>query len=147
MPFKFTLEPLLNLERQKEDQVKTKLHNALIEYNRAVKQKEQLARERDDLQECMRTAAKRDGSSLGQYFTYALILNTRIKRQEENVAELDQVVQAIKNELLTKRQEVKKLERLREKQLVKYLYIEQRMEQQAIDEVAAVQFIRGGGTA
>ena len=140
--FKFSLESLLRLNEQFEEQAKNKLGQVTKRLNQAISAFESLDQELNSLYGRLRQTNSMNSADLQHFYNYSRLLNMNRVQQQLVVDKLTQEAGLAKAELIARKQEVQKLSRLKEKGRLKYNLLEQRIEQRNLDEIAAGQFVR-----
>jgi len=141
--FKYSLDSVLNLKKQLEEQAKIRLGLAVAKYESEVHSLEVLLQELQEVQDLQQKSLT-DVAKLKYVYSFSRVLTGRVKQQEQVVEACSVEVDTNRQEVIGCRFEVKKLERLKHRRLADYNYQEQRQEQTIIDEVATVQFYRQG---
>ncbi len=140
--FKFSLESLLRLNEQFEEQAKNKLGEATKRLNQEISAYESLNQELNALYDGLRKTSSLDSAGLQHFHNYSRLLNMNRVQQLLVVEKLRQEAGLAKAELIARKQEVQKLVRLKEKGRLKYDLLERRTEQKNLDEIALGQFVR-----
>ncbi len=135
--FVFKLQPMLNIKKQMEDSIKTKLGEAIqvLEAEKII-----LEELKNQKKKCMsEVSTKVSGGvtidKLRNYNAYISFIKQKIINQSERVKSAGQIVDKYREELIEAVKERKMLETLKEKQYSEYLKEEHKKEQKLIDEV------------
>ncbi|MDA8441530.1 MAG: flagellar export protein FliJ [Peptococcaceae bacterium] len=142
MAFKFQLGTVLDLQQQLEEMAKINFQNKTELLRLETDRLSDLREEQLSLYGHYREQAQTDVCTLRQLHSFALALNARIDIQKVSIHTAQLAVDQARDELAATRLEVKKLERLKHKQLTEFLYQEQRKEQAFLDDIATGRFIR-----
>ncbi len=136
--FSFRLQPVLNIRIQAEDNLKNELGKA-IQLLELEKQKlSELESELDGLvYEFNKKTRKTTVRKLIEVKKYLSLIDSRIKRQKENINSAMLNVDKIREELLKAVKERKILEKLRERKYEEYLLEQKRLEQKTNDEIVS----------
>lgn len=141
-PFLFTLEKVLDYRRQREDQAKLALRQARQDAER----QEELCRHLDEeLKKCLdemgriKTMTEAD---LWLWSSWRKCLELDKKLAQTRLAELRNLVETRRLELVIRAKDRKLLEKLRTNQATKHRLEEQRNEQKEYDETATLRYGR-----
>ena len=144
MPFKFSLETLLNHRRRQEDLVAPQLAEA----QQAVATEEIILNRLHALaqwgeQELARNQAKgKAGWELAIFHDFLVRVRAETRRSEERLAEAGTHLETVRNDLLEKRKRRRVVEVLKDRIFQEYRLHTERAEQRNQDEIAATQFNR-----
>lgn len=136
--FSFRLQPVLNLRLQTEENLKNELGKA-IQLLELEKQKlSGLETEMNELVDVFNKKTKKTTvRKLIEVKEYLSLLDSKIKRQKENVNSAMLNVDKIREELLKAVKERKILEKLRERKLEEYQLEQKKLEQKTNDEIVS----------
>lgn len=136
--FSFSLQSVLNIRIQTEDNLKNELGKAMQLLELEKQKLSELERELDGLvNEFNRKTKKTTVRKLIEVKEYLSLLDSKIKRQKENVNSAMLNVDKIREELLKAVKERKILEKLRDRKYEEYLLEQKRLEQKTNDEIVS----------
>ncbi|MGI6669477.1 MAG: flagellar export protein FliJ [Acetivibrionales bacterium] len=142
--FTFKLQPVLNVRKQQEDNIKNKFGKAV---RKLEAEKQKLAELVDTLDvivdEFNDKTRKTTVQKLILYNGYLSLLGTKIKRQKVNVNKASLNVDKIREELIFAMKERKIMEKLKEKKYEMYLDDLKAAEQKTNDDLAGYMYING----
>ena len=144
--FSFRLQPLLSVKSQQEDNQKNELGKAMmkLEIEKAALhalegEEERLVREFNE------KSRKTTVEKLIEFNGYLSLLNSKIKRQKENVNCAARNVDKVREELIRIVKERKILDNLKDRKHEQFLFEEQKAEQKQNDEIVSYKH-KGEGT-
>lgn len=136
--FIFRLEAVLNVKRQKEENIKNELGKAI---QRLEAEKQKLARlersKEEIIAEFNDKTKKTTVQKLIEFNAYLSLLKSKIIHQKERVNKAVLDVDKIREELVKAVQERKILEKLKEKKYDEYLIEQKKLEQKTNDEIVS----------
>lgn len=134
--FTFKLQPLLSVKSQQEDNQKNELAKAVrkLEQEKAFLKKLE-TEEKELISDFNEKSRKSTVEKLIEYNQYLSFLNTRIRKQKENVNCADRNVDKVREELIRIVKEKKILDKLKDRKYEQYLLDEQKAEQKLNDEI------------
>lgn len=136
--FSFRLQPVLNIRIQTEDNLKNELGKAIQQLEAEKRKLSELENELDGLvDEFNKKTKKTTVRKLIEVKEYLSLLDSKIKRQKENVNSAMLNVDKIREELLKAVKERKILEKLRDRKYEEYLLEQKRLEQKTNDEIVS----------
>lgn len=139
--FIFKLQSVLNLRRQKEDNIKNELGIAI---QRLEKEKRSLSELENTLDATVREfnekTRKTTVHELIEYNEYLSLLNSRIKSQKDNVNNAAQYVDKVREELVKAVKDRKILEKLKERHYEEFLLEQKKLEQKTNDEIVSYNY-------
>jgi flagellar FliJ protein len=142
--FVFKLQPVLNVKRQVEDNIKNELGKAV---RKLEEEKQKLAALVNVLEgivaEFNDRTRKTTVSKLILYNAYLSLLDFKIKQQKVNVNKASVNVDKIREELIFAMKERKIMEKLKEKKYEMYLDDLKAAEQKTNDDLAGYMYING----
>lgn len=142
--FSFRLQPVLNLRLQTEDNLKNELGKALQLLELEKKKLWQLENELNELvDEFNKKTKKTTVRKLIEVKEYLSLLDSKIKKQKENVNSAMLNVDKIREELLKAVKERKILEKLRERKYEEYQLEQKKLEQKTNDEIVSYNHKEG----
>lgn len=145
--FEFRLQTKLDITERQEDIARVEVAERQKAYQSAVDKLESLIQHMEDLHGMLRQ--KNNGSLPVQEVIavkeYQGVLKERISYQRKVVKQAESELEEAQQVLLEIMKERKTLDRLREREYFEYLCEVMRQEQNQIDEVAIVQYIRKHG--
>ncbi len=143
--FTFNLEAVLRIKTQKEESIKNELGKAV---QRLEAEKQKLAKLENTVEEITaqfnRKAKRTTVRKLIEFNEYLSLLDSKIKKQKENVNCAASDVDRIREELLQAVKERKILEKLKEKKFDEFLHEQKKLEQKSNDE--HVSFMHKAGS-
>ena len=142
--FKFTLEPVLENYKFKEEQIKIKLAEKERYYQ---KQKAILHKLQSELTDTLRKMDEEKNNKhrieiITLYQTYSEELGKKIEYQQAFLYKLKQEIEEIRVQLMDIVKNRKALEKLKENRWQEFKIEINRLEQKMIDEIATLQFTR-----
>lgn len=137
--FIFRLQPLLNVKKQFEENLKNELGKAMQALE---KEKQKLVLIENDKKRCIdefndHTSRGVRVEKLREYNIYISLLNDRIVIQKEAIKKAKQNADGIRDQLVEIMKEREMLEKLREKKFQHYLKEQLSEEQKVLDEIAS----------
>ncbi|MED4203788.1 flagellar export protein FliJ [Neobacillus mesonae] len=140
MTFHFPYKHILNLKEKEKDQ-------ALLEMSVIVRKREAVMEEFQSIDGKRQGVLEQIESASGQisiadiqrrkeYFTYLTRMAVELEKQ---IHQIDEDIARKKAELLAKQQEEKTWHHLRDKAFEKYSQLQKKLEQEAMDEMAAIR--------
>src|SRR3990172_2562765 len=149
MPFKFSLETLLNHRRHQEELVVpqlTKAHQA-IQTEEMILQRLYSLAQWGEQELAQHQSEGKAGWELAIFHDFLSRVRAERRRCKERLSQAHQEVESIRAELLEKRKGRRVVELLKEKSWNSYRCEMERKEQRQLDEVAAVQYKRNHGAS
>ncbi|HLC42300.1 MAG TPA: flagellar export protein FliJ [Methylomirabilota bacterium] len=149
MPFKFSLETLLNHRRHQEELVVpqlTKAHQA-IQTEEMILQRLRSLAQWGEQELAQHQSEGKAGWELAIFYDFLSRVRAERRRSEERLSQAHRELETIRAELLEKRKGRRVVEVLREKSWHAYKAEMERKEQRELDEVAAVQYGRNHGAS
>lgn len=141
-PFRFSLEKVLEYRKQTEDQARLAFSQAQAAER---EQRQLLDRLRKELAECldeMSRLGQMRSPELWLWSGWRQHLEMDTKEAEAELGRRTQMLEACRQELVTRATERKLLEKLRSKQAHRHAWEEQQREQNEFDEAATLRFGR-----
>ncbi len=136
--FSFRLQPVLNIRIQTEDNLKNELGKAIQLLEAEKRKHSELESELDGLvNEFNKKTKKTTVRKLIEVKEYLSLLDSKIKRQKENVNSAMLNVDKIREELVKAVKDRKILEKLRDRKYEEYLLEQKRLEQKTNDEIVS----------
>jgi flagellar FliJ protein len=142
MPFKFSLQKILDLRIQREDEAKQKLAQAKFEYQQQAKLVDSI---KSELEKCLTKILTDKNISQAEFWLwteYEKGLKDDLLAAEQQLQLLGQKVNRLRQELINKSKERKLLEKFKQKQAEKYEYEQRQKEQKEFDEISVLRFQR-----
>ncbi|WP_457571803.1 flagellar export protein FliJ [Desulfovulcanus sp.] len=139
-PFKFSLEKVLEVRIQREEQAQQKLAQARLEYQT---QSELVKKLKNDLlQHQAKFLAQKNltQAELWLWTTYQNKLKADIVVAEKKLQFLGQKVNRYRQEVIFRSKERKLLEKFKQKQMIRYEHDQKQKEQKEFDEMAVLRF-------
>lgn len=141
--FAFKLQPLLNVKSQQEDNQKNELGKAVRKLERETAALRKLQDEEQELiREFNEKSRKTTVDKLIEFNGYLSYLNSKIKRQKENVNCAARNVDKVREELLKIVKERKILDNLKDRRYEQYLIERKKEEQLQNDEIVSYKYKR-----
>jgi len=140
--FNFKLQPVLNLKKQVEDNMKNELGKAVQELERQKKILEEIEQERDEYITDINKQST-SGISVGklkEYGLYISLLNKKADNQKNNIKKAQKSVDMYRERLVVAMQERKMMEKFREKKYEEYFKEQLKQEQKVNDEIASFNY-------
>ena len=143
-PFIFKLQTALDIKLKEEDRQKEELYAATEVYKRNLEVLEDLRYRRAEIQDILRgqQSGEMDICEIQQCQDFILVLNDRIKKQQETTEISRQEMERVRSRLIEIMRDRKVLEKLRAKQHQEYMCEYLRQEQKQIDEMAMIGYSR-----
>jgi len=147
MPFRFSLETLLNHRRRQEEMVLPQLANAqqTIQTEEMILQRLYSLAQWGEQELAQHQAEGKAGWELAIFHDFLNRVRAERRRSEERLSRAHQELESARAELLEKRKGRRVVEVLKEKSWHAYRAEMERKEQRELDEVAAVQYQRNHG--
>lgn len=140
MTFQFPYQHILSLKEREKDLSLSEMGLLMIKKEGIEKELDSLARKRHD---CISQWEQFGGgtfiSDILQQNEYLDFLDVKITRMEEERRAIEQEIAIKKEELLSKQMEEKTWHLLREKSLDAYMEQQKKIEQDTLDEIAAIR--------
>ncbi|MGF7185188.1 flagellar FliJ protein [Desulfitispora alkaliphila] len=139
MKFKFSLQRVLDLKEQEEQQVKLRLQ---IEQKKLLEKQEQVEHLKDKIYKCLEQKKEKritTGFDLIQYHQYTGYLEQQMKNAQREVFEQERVIGRVQQELLKITREKQTFQKLKERQFAVFKQEQDKLEQQQIDELTIVK--------
>ena len=148
MPFRFSLQPLLNWKRSLEDQSQMRLAGLMTRLKTQEEEIERLTLQRLASEQKLKEKSEQ-GIRAGEYLLFKQFADESrkelISQEDEKKRILGEIDQERKN-LLALTKEKKTLERLKEKQFKEFLSRLEKAEQKRVDETTTLKYQpRSGG--
>ena len=140
--FNFKLQPVLNLKKQVEENMKNELGKAVQELERQKKILEEIEQERDEYITDINKQST-SGISVGklkEYGLYISLLNKKADNQKNNIKKAQKSVDMYRERLVVAMQERKMMEKFREKKYEEYFKEQLKQEQKVNDEIASFNY-------
>jgi len=140
MPFKFSLQKILELRVQREDEARQKLAQARLEFQQ---QSELVDKIKSELEKCrnkLLTDKAISQAELWLWVAYEEGVKNDLKDAEQHLQLLGQKVNRFRQELILRSKERKLLEKFKQKQAEKYESEQKQKEQRELDEIAVLRF-------
>ena len=149
MPFKFSLETLLNHRRRQEEMVVPRLARAqeAIQTEEMILQRLYSLAQWGEHELAQHQSEGKAGWELAIFHDFLSRVRAERRRCKERLSQAHQEVESIRAELLEKRKGRRVVELLKEKSWNSYRCEMERKEQRQLDEVAAVQYRRNHGAS
>lgn len=142
--FTFRLEAVLNVKRQREENIKNELGKAM---QKLETEKRKLARLENSMEEIISEfnlkTKKTTVHKLIEFNEYLSLLKSNIRQQKETVNKAVLYVDKIREELVKAVKERKILEKLKEKKHEEYLTEQKKLEQKTNDEIVSYKHKEG----
>ena len=138
--FKFKLQSLMNLRERREEEAKKNYRESLKkindEENKLLEMKTELKKFESEYQKTISI----NPELMSQFYLYYEKLEHNVIEQREQVALAKQEMEINKKNLIEARKERKKIEKIKENELERYLDEVKKAEQKFIDEIATQKF-------
>ncbi|MGE5613338.1 MAG: flagellar export protein FliJ [Bacillota bacterium] len=142
--FTFKLQPVLNVRKQQEDNIKNELGKAIRKLEIEKQKLAELVSALDSVvAEFNDKTRKTTVRKLILYNGYISLLDSKIKHQKVNVNKASLYVDKIREELLHAMKKRKIMEKLKEKEYGSFLDEQKAAEQKTYDELAGYMHING----
>ncbi len=139
--FIFKLQSVLNLRKQKEDNIKNELGIAIQRLEQEKRRLSELENTLDaTVREFNEKTRKTTVHELIEYNEYLSLLNSRIKSQKDNVNNAAQYVDKVREELVKAVKDRKILEKLKERHYEEFLLKQKKLEQKTNDEIVSYNY-------
>ena len=139
--FIFKLQSVLNLRKQKEDNIKNELGIAIQRLEQEKRSLSELENTLDaTVREFNEKTRKTTVHELIEYNEYLSLLNSRIKSQKDNVNNAAQYVDKVREELVKAVKDRKILEKLKERHYEEFLLEQKKLEQKTNDEIVSYNY-------
>lgn len=139
--FIFKLQSVLNLRKQKEDNIKNELGIAIQRLEQEKRRLSELENTLDaTVREFNEKTRKTTVHELIEYNEYLSLLNSRIKSQKDNVNNAAQYVDKVREELVKAVKDRKILEKLKERHYEEFLLERKKLEQKTNDEIVSYNY-------
>ncbi|HOA55435.1 MAG: flagellar export protein FliJ [Acetivibrionales bacterium] len=139
--FIFKLQSVLNLRKQKEDNIKNELGIAIQRLEQEKRRLSELENTLDaTVREFNEKTRKTTVHELIEYNEYLSLLNSRIKSQKDNVNNAAQYVDKVREELVKAVKDRKILEKLKERHYEEFLLEQKKLEQKTNDEIVSYNY-------
>lgn len=139
--FIFKLQSVLNLRKQKEDNIKNELGIAIQRLEQEKRRLSELENTLDaTVREFNEKTRKTTVHELIEYNEYLSLLNSRIKSQKDNVNNAAQYVDKVREELVKAVKDRKMLEKLKERHYEEFLLEQKKLEQKTNDEIVSYNY-------
>lgn len=142
-PFRFPMQRILDFRRQEEEQAQLALARAESELLRVRTRIEEVQAELSAAFEHLSSSLNMEANQFWIWNRYRDGLQFDLERLHSEWHEIDQKVNSCRQDLILKAKERKKLERLRDNQMMKHHHEELNREQKEIDEMATLRFENG----
>ncbi|WP_053365314.1 flagellar export protein FliJ [Bacillus sp. FJAT-27245] len=140
MTFQFPYEHILSLKEREKDLSLSEMGLLMMKKENIEKELDSLVRKRHD---CISQWEQLEGgtfiSDILQQNEYLDYLDVKISRMEQERMEIEQEIAGKKEELLLKQKEEKTWHLLKEKSLDAYMEQQKKIEQDNLDEIAAIR--------
>ena len=143
--FRFRLEPLLRLREQREDQKKRVVAQYQLRINEMQRQALEMAERIKEEGEYLRDQHRRgtvDLHWLRHYYSFVTHTQRAIARRIDEVLGLQKELTTARQELMEATRQKKVLEKLKEKQKLRYLKHLEKREVHRLDEIGTSAFLR-----
>jgi len=144
--FKFKLEPVLELRKNREEQIQLKLAEvikkldcALRNYNKILEHRDEILIKLENLKICPGGI-----EDLILYQNYIENLNHQLSTQHSLVQEIKSELEEVRRKLLNAARERKAIEKLKEKRKNQYARVVRRLEDKFLDDLGSVRCARRG---
>lgn len=139
--FIFKLQSVLNLRKQKEDNIKNELGIAIQRLEQEKRRLSELENTLDaTVREFNEKTRKTTVHELIEYNEYLSLLNSRIKSQKDNINNAAQYVDKVREELVKAVKDRKILEKLKERHYEEFLLEQKKLEQKTNDEIVSYNY-------
>lgn len=140
--FKFSLQTVLNIKKQKEDSLKNDLGKAM---QRHEKEKETLQTLTNEMENCIaefniQSTKGVTVERLREFSAYLPVLKQHVQFQKEKVKYAQQDVDKYRVMLIKAVQEREMLDKLKEKQLKEFMDEQIKKEQKVVDEIVSYKY-------
>ena len=142
MPFKFSLQKILDLRIQREDEAKQKLARAKLEYQQQAALVDSIKSELEKCRIKILTDKTISQAEFWLWTEYEKGLKDDLLSAEQQLQLLGQKVNRLRQELIIRSKERKLLEKFKQKQAEKYEYEQTQKEQKEFDEISVLRFQR-----
>jgi len=139
-PFRFPMQRILDFRRQEEEQAQLALARAESELLRVRTRIEEVQAELSTAFEHLASSANLEANQFWIWNRYRDRLQFDLESLRSEWHETDQKVNTCRQDLIGKAKERKKLERLRDNQMIQHHHEELDREQKEIDEMATLRF-------
>jgi flagellar protein FliJ len=138
MTFHFPYMHILNLKEKEKEQAYIELGTIVRKKEAVIENKSSLEQKRNEF---LNQAASKGHTSIAdiqQQHEYLNYLNGEMAKLEEKISQLDHEIAGKKSELLTRQKDEKTWVHLRAKSFEKYIQKQKKIEQDMMDEMAAI---------
>lgn len=139
-PFKFSLEKILDLRIQREEQAQQNLARAKLEYQTQTELVKKIKNELHQHQAKFLAQKNLTPAELWLWTTYRDNLKADLAVAEKKLHLLAQKVNTCRQEVILRSKERKLLEKFKQKQMIRHGYEQKQKEQKEFDEMAVLRF-------
>jgi flagellar protein FliJ len=138
MTFHFPYMHILNLKEKEKEQAYIELGTIVRKKETVIENKSSLEQKRNEFLKQADSKGHISIADIQQQHEYLNYLNGEMTKLEEKISQLDQEIAEKKSELLTRQKDEKTWVHLRAKSFEKYIQKQKKVEQDMMDEMAAI---------
>jgi len=140
MTFHFPYMHILDLKEKEKDQALSELGMITRKKEAAIKELRSFEAKRNEFLQQTETSRKTSIADIQQRNEYLYYLDQKLAESEDRIVLMDQEIEDKQAELLEKQQEEKTWSHLRDKSFEKYVQKQKKIEQDLMDEMAAIRY-------
>ena len=140
MTFHFPYMHILDLKEKEKDQALSELGMITRKKEAAIKEHRSFEAKRNEFLQQTETSRKTSIADIQQRNEYLYYLDQKLAESEDRIVLMDQEIEDKQAELLEKQQEEKTWSHLRDKSFEKYVQKQKKIEQDLMDEMAAIRY-------